>query len=325
MAPCPERIGALADKVARLAALRRSRVADRRVAIVLYGFPPGYGATGTAALLNVPDSLMALLRAMVEKGYTLGSLPAGGEELIKRVKEADETWVGRLPEGERFEDWQGASVTADSLRRWLGPLHTSRIEQQWGPLTDTGIRTLAGRFLLGGVTLGNVWIGVQPPLGVAGDPMRLMYERDLTPHPQYAAFYGWLQHCFKADVVLHFGMHGTVEWLPGSPLGNTGYSWPDLLLGNLPNLYVYAANNPSESMLAKRRGYGVIVSHNVPPYGRAGLYRELIALRDLIAEYREDPERNAALCEGILKQVSDSGLDADCPAPSNAPALSEVP
>ena len=136
---------------------------------VLYGFPPGYGATGTAALLNVPDSLMALLRAMVEKGYTLGSLPAGGEELITRVKEADEAWVGRLPEGERFEDWQGASVTADSLRQWLGPLHTSRIEQQWGPLTDTGIRTLAGRFLLGGVTLGNVWIGVQPPLGVAGD------------------------------------------------------------------------------------------------------------------------------------------------------------
>lgn len=316
----PERLKRLTGRLRAWIGLRRKPIAERRVAIVLYGFPPGYGATGTAALLNVPDSLMALLRAMVNEGYTLGSLPAGGEELIKRVKEADEAWVGRLPEGERFEDWQGASMTADSLRQWLGPLHTSRIEQQWGPLTDTGIRTLAGRFLLGGVTLGNVWIGVQPPLGVAGDPMRLMYERDLTPHPQYAAFYGWLQHCFKADVVLHFGMHGTVEWLPGSPLGNTGYSWPDLLLGNLPNLYVYAANNPSESMLAKRRGYGVIVSHNVPPYGRAGLYRELIALRDLIAEYREDPERNAALCEGILKQVSDSGLDADCPAPSNAPA-----
>jgi hypothetical protein len=36
---------------------------------------------------------------------------------------------------------------------------------------------------------------------------------------------------FKADVVLHFGMHGTVEWLPGAPLGNTGLSWSDVLLG----------------------------------------------------------------------------------------------
>lgn len=49
--------------------------------------------------------------------------------------------------------------------------------------------------------------------------MRLLFERDLTPHPQYAAFYNWLQHDFKASAVLHFGMHGTVEWLPGAPLG----------------------------------------------------------------------------------------------------------
>jgi len=41
-----------------------------------------------------------------------------------------------------------------------------------------------------------------------------------------------------------------------------------VLLGDLPNVYVYAANNPSESIIAKRRGYGTIVSHNVPPYGR---------------------------------------------------------
>jgi magnesium chelatase subunit H len=38
----------------------------------------------------------------------------------------------------------------------------------------------------------------------------------------------------------------------------------------MPNVYVYACNNPSESIIAKRRGYGTIISHNVPPYGRAG-------------------------------------------------------
>jgi magnesium chelatase subunit H len=315
----PERLQRLTGRLNAWIALRRKPAAERRLAIVLYGFPPGYGATGTAALLNVPASLIALLRALAAHGYDLGGPPpASGEELIRRVKEADDAWVSRVPEGERFEETAVTSVSADTLRQWLGPLHSRRIEKQWGPLAGTGIRTLGDRFLLGGVQLGNIWIGVQPPLGVAGDPMRLMYERDLTPHPQYAAFYGWLQHGFQADAVVHFGMHGTMEWLPGSPLGNTGYSWPDLLLGHLPHLYVYAVNNPSESMLAKRRGYGVIVSHNVPPYGRAGLYRELIALRDLIAEYREDPQRNEPLREGILKQVSDSGLDADCPAPAGA-------
>lgn len=53
--------------------------------------------------------------------------------------------------------------------------------------------------------------------------------------------------------------------------GNSGFSWSDVLLGDLPNVYVYAANNPSESIIAKRRGYGTIVSHNVPPYGRCVL------------------------------------------------------
>jgi len=315
----PERLRRLTGRLNAWIRLRRTPPAERRLAIVLYGFPPGYGATGTAALLNVPDSLMSLLEALRRQGYDLGDpvdWPADGEELVRRVKEADEAWLSRIPPGERFEESPLASVSADELRQWLGPLHSRRIERQWGPLRGTGIRTLGDRFLLGGVRLGNAWIGVQPPLGVAGDPMRLMYERDLTPHPQYAAFYLWLQRQLKAHAVLHFGMHGTVEWLPGSPLGNTGYSWPDLLLGDLPHLYVYAANNPSESMLAKRRGYGVLISHNVPRYGRAGLYRELVALRDLIGEYREDPLCNAALREPILKAVFDAGLDRDCPLPA---------
>lgn len=309
----PERVRRLTGRLRHWIALGRKPPAERRIAVVLYGFPPGYGATGTAALLQVPDSLLRLLHALGEAGYAVGELPTDGEALLRRVREADEAWVSRIPPGECFETSPIATVSTATLAGWLGPWNTRRIEAQWGGLTGSGIRTLADRYLLGGVRFGNVWIGVQPPLGLAGDPMRLMYERDLTPHPQYAAFYGWLQHEFRADAVVHFGMHGTVEWLPGSPLGNTGASWPDILLGDLPHLYVYAANNPSESMLAKRRGYGVMISHNVPPYGRAGLYRELLILRDLIAEYREDPQRNEALQQVILKKAIDTGIDSDCP------------
>ena len=74
-------------------------------------------------------------------------------------------------------------------------------------------------------------------------------------------------------------MHGTYEWLPGSSLGSTAESWPEILIGDMPNMYVYAANNPSESILAKRRGFATIVSHNVPPYSRAGSYKELAAIK----------------------------------------------
>ncbi|MHC5738719.1 magnesium chelatase subunit H [Nostoc sp.] len=315
----PERVQRLIGRVKTWVALRQKPASERKIAIILYGFPPGYGAVGTAALLNVPRSLLKFLHALKEQGYTVGDLPEDGEELIRWVKEADEAnpLVGqssRLPsDNGAHVAHPTSSVNVRTLEKWLGYLQTSRIEKQWKSLTGTGIKTYVDEFQIGGVQLGNVWIGIQPPLGIQGDPMRLMFERDLTPHPQYAAYYKWLQNEFQADALVHFGMHGTVEWLPGSPLGNTGYSWSDILLGNLPNLYIYAANNPSESMLAKRRGYGVLISHNVPPYGRAGLYKELVALRDLISEYREDPQKNYVLKEGICKKIVDSGLDADCP------------
>ncbi|AFW94892.1 magnesium chelatase subunit H [Anabaena sp. 90] len=304
----PERIQRLTNRVKSWISLRQKPISQRKIAIILYGFPPGYGAVGTAALLNVPRSLIKLLHALKEQGYTVGEIPEDGEELIRQIKAADE--INPLVEN-NIKDI--TTVNARTLEKWLGYLFTSRIEKQWKYLTGSGIKTYGDEFNIGGVQLGNVWIGVQPPLGIQGDPMRLMFERDLTPHPQYAAYYKWLQNDFQADAVVHFGMHGTVEWLPGSPLGNTGYSWSDILLGNLPNLYIYAANNPSESILAKRRGYGVLISHNVPPYGRAGLYKELVNIRDLIAEYREDPEKNYLLKEGICKKIVDTGLDVDCP------------
>ena len=304
----PERIQRLTNRVKSWVSLRQKPISQRKIAIILYGFPPGYGAVGTAALLNVPRSLIKLLHALKAQGYTVGEIPEDGEELIRQIKAADE--INPLGEN-NIKDI--TTVNARTLEKWLGYLFTSRIEKQWKYLTGSGIKTYGDEFNIGGVQLGNVWIGVQPPLGIQGDPMRLMFERDLTPHPQYAAYYKWLQNDFQADAVVHFGMHGTVEWLPGSPLGNTGYSWSDILLGNMPNLYIYAANNPSESILAKRRGYGVLISHNVPPYGRAGLYKELVNIRDLIAEYREDPEKNYLLKEGICKKIVDTGLEVDCP------------
>ena len=49
---------------------------ERKLAILLYGFPPGVGATGTAALLNVPKSLERLLEQLAAQGYDLGEAAA---------------------------------------------------------------------------------------------------------------------------------------------------------------------------------------------------------------------------------------------------------
>ncbi|AMA08753.1 magnesium chelatase subunit H [Picosynechococcus sp. PCC 73109] len=306
----PERVKRLTGRLKNWIRLKNTAPGDRQLAILLYGFPPGYGATGTAALLNVPKSLVNLLKTLQAQGYDVGDFPEDGEEIIRLVKAADEAYrldPALVPQ-QTLEN-----IDLKTMDRWLGYLLTQKIEKQWQSLTNTGLKTFGGKCQVGGVQFGKVWIGVQPPLGISGDPMRLMFEKDLTPHPQYAAFYKWLQNEFRADALIHFGMHGTVEWLPGSPLGNTSYSWSDILLGNLPNLYIYAANNPSESILAKRRGYGTLISHNVPPYGRAGLYKELLVLRDLIGEYREDPEKNDALRPDIIQKIIDLGLPEDCP------------
>ncbi|CAG9464037.1 unnamed protein product [Pedinophyceae sp. YPF-701] len=356
----PERVMRLSERLRRWTALKKKPASKRKAAIVLYGFPPGVGATGTAALLNVPKSLEAVLERMEKEGYDVGRNPGEsfegvGERLVKALgaQLADQR---RISQGAEAVDKLGAagaesygfrpataSVTPRDLKAMLtfprswgpsewGPIPylpdpdilVSRMENQWGSLdTYRGIMTSArGDCICPGVQAGNVWIGVQPALGLEGDPMRLLFERDLTPHPQYAAFYKWLQEGYDADVVLHFGMHGTVEWLPGSPLGNTGLSWSDVLLGHIPNVYIYACNNPSESIIAKRRGYGTIVSHNVPPYGRAGLYKQLAELKALLQEYREDPENNEALRAPIAQQLNASGLEDDCPyRPSAASGL----
>ncbi|CAL8470018.1 g9560 [Coccomyxa elongata] len=346
----PERVKRLSARLRKWVHLRRTPPQERKVALLLYGFPPGVGATGTAALLNVPKSLERMLEQLQEQGYDLGDAVADGakidgEAIVNALRlQEDQRAIfkgaagieqGGAGDAEHFGAHAAAAdVSPKRLKELLtypaswgpsewGPISflpehnllVSNMERQWGDLDKyRGLATSAkGNFVVSGLQLGNVWIGVQPALGVEGDPMRLLFERDLTPHPQYAAFYKWLQHEYVADAVLHFGMHGTVEWLPGAPLGNSGFSWSDVLLGDLPNVYVYAANNPSESIIAKRRGYGTIVSHNVPPYGRAGLYKQLAELKALVAEYREDPAKNAALKVPIVENLTASGLQEDCP------------
>ena len=176
---------------------------------------------------------------------------------------------------------------------------------------------------IGGIQFGNIFIGVQPRIGVQGDPMRLLFDKSNTPHHQYIAFYRWISREFQAHAMVHVGMHGSVEWMPGLQTGLTGDCWPDALLGEVPHIYIYPVNNPSESTIAKRRGLATMVSHVVPPLSRAGLYKELPALKELLVDFRE---RNFSASgsgdgqgdgsgfeEAIMQKAELLNLTDDCP------------
>ena len=145
---------------------------------------------------------------------------------------------------------------------------------------------------------------MQPAFGYEGDPMRLLFERGFAPTHAFVQFYLWLRNTFRADVVLHFGMHGALEFMPGKQTGLGAESWPDRLIGDLPNVYLYASNNPSEATLAKRRSGAVTVSHLTPPLAASGLYRGLLELKDSLTRWRglapdaqERPELEALIAE----------------------------
>ncbi len=140
----PDRVKRLTERLKHWIDLHRTPPAERRIAIILYGFPPGYGAVGTAALLNVPRSLLNLLHALKQQGYTVGDLPEDGEALIQWVKEADETVGVQGPEFiqnskfkiQNFSTLHSALPTPHSPRT----VNVHTLENGWATCAPIGLR-----------------------------------------------------------------------------------------------------------------------------------------------------------------------------------------
>jgi magnesium chelatase subunit H len=271
----PERAGMLARRVARMVALRRSRRAERKIAVVLFNFPPNAGTAGTAAYLGVFASLRNTLLRMREQGYTV-EIPESVDALRSLVIDGNRERFGTTAN-------VAARVSADALVRrtpWL-----AEIERVWGPAPGR-VQTDGRDIFVLGARLGNVFVGLQPGFGYEGDPMRLLFEHGFAPTHAFHGFYQYLREDFGADAVLHFGTHGALEFMPGKQAGMSGACWPDRLIGDLPNFYLYASNNPSEGMIAKRRAGATLVSYLTPPVSAAGLYRGLLDLKASIDRWR---------------------------------------
>ncbi len=298
----PERAATLADRVARLVALKRTARAQKRVAVVLFNFPPNAGATGTAAYLGVFQSLHNTLTAMREGGYAVGELPPDSDALREMV-------VG----GNSAQHGTDANVLVkiradDIVRR---ETHLAEIEAAWGPAPGKQQSDGAHVFVLGR-QFGNVLVGLQPAFGYEGDPMRLLFERGFAPTHAFNAFYRYLREDFDAHAVLHFGTHGALEFMPGKQAGLSAACWPDRLIGHLPNFYLYASNNPSEGMIAKRRANATLISYLTPPVAHAGLYRGLLDLKASLDRWRAlepDADAEGRTTLALLVQAQAAAVD----------------
>ena len=297
MVPHPERIAALTARVDKLVALRRTPRAERKLAITLFNFPPNAGATGTAAYLSVFASLHHTLERLAAEGWTV-EVPEDVDALRTRILEGNAAQFGA------DANVHSRIAVDDHVRR---DPYLAEIEAQWGPAPGKQQTDGASLFVLG-ARFGNVFVGVQPTFGYEGDPMRLLFEKGFAPTHAFSAFYRYLREDFGAHAVLHFGMHGALEFMPGKQVGLTASCWPDRLIGDLPNIYLYAANNPSEGTLAKRRSAATLVSYLTPPVAHAGLYKGLIELKSALDRWRTAPPESgrerAELAELIQAQAA---------------------
>ena len=205
-----ERAAMLAMRVAKLVALRHTAKANRKVAIVLFNFPPNAGATGTAAFLAVFESLFNTLKAMKRDGYSV-EVPAT----------VDANCRTRILKGNAERFGSDANVVHrisadDHVRRENASGARSK---RSGARHPAAARPMARSIHVLGERFGNVLVGIQPAFGYEGDPMRLLFERSFTPTHAFSAFYRYLREDFAANAILHFGTHGALEFMPGKQSG----------------------------------------------------------------------------------------------------------
>uniref|UniRef100_A0A453AV07 CobN/magnesium chelatase domain-containing protein n=1 Tax=Aegilops tauschii subsp. strangulata TaxID=200361 RepID=A0A453AV07_AEGTS len=309
-----KRVEQLCTRAIRWAELKRKTKMDKKLAITVFSFPPDKGNVGTAAYLNVFSSIYSVLKDLKKDGYNVEGLPETPEELIEEVIHDKEA---------QFNSPNLNVVYRMNVREYqaLTP-YANMLEENWGK-PPGHLNSDGENLLVYGKQYGNIFIGVQPTFGYEGDPMRLLFSKSASPHHGFAAYYTFVEKIFKADAVLHFGTHGSLEFMPGKQVGMSDACFPDSLIGNIPNIYYYAANNPSEATVAKRRSYANTISYLTPPAENAGLYKGLKQLSELIASYQslKDTGRGNQIVSSIISTAKQCNLDKDVDLPDEGEEL----
>ena len=303
--PLTDRVDLLTNRALKWAALSKKKNADKNISITVFSFPPDKGNVGTAAYLDVFNSIHAVMGEMKKNGYNVGDLPKTSKELMEMVLHDVNAQINSPELNVEYK------MTVSEYEK-LCP-YAKDLEENWGPAPGH-LNSDGKDLLIYGKKMGNIFIGVQPSFGYEGDPMRLLFSKSASPHHGFAAYYTYVEKVFNADAVLHFGTHGSLEFMPGKQVGMSGTCYPDRLINNIPNVYYYAANNPSEATIAKRRSYASTISYLTPPAENAGLYKGLKDLGELVASYqglRENSQRGAAIVNSIVGAARTCNLDKD--------------
>ncbi|HWG02931.1 MAG TPA: cobaltochelatase subunit CobN [Trebonia sp.] len=329
--PDPERTARVAGIAVRHARLRHVPPGERRIALMLSAYPTKHARIGNAVGLDTPASVIALLAALGDAGYTVSSDPGGGgtlpgvadgdgDALMHAIIAAggqDENWLTR----EQLES-NPVRIGAAGYRAWfatLDPELRRSVVAHWGEppgelFTDRS-QDPDGEIVLAALRAGNVVVMVQPPRGFGANPVAIYHDPDLPPSHHYLAAYRWLREEFGAHAVVHVGKHGNLEWLPGKNAGLSAACGADAALGDIPLIYPFLVNDPGEGTQAKRRAHATLIGHLVPPMARAETYGDIARLEQLMDEHAQiaalDPPKLPAIRAQIWTLIQAARLDHD--------------
>lgn len=279
----PERLETFVKNLNAYLALKNKPNAEKRVAVYYYK-GPGQNAM-TAAGMEVAPSLYRLLCRLKAEGYRVEGLPAQAKE-FERLIMAQGAVFGTYAEGaldaflktgnpewitkEEYEGWVKKALRSDQY---------AEVVKTFGEFPGSHRAASDGRLGIGRLQFGNVVLIPQEAAGAGDNSFRMVHGTQAAPPHAYVASYLWVQYGFKADALIHFGTHGSLEFTPRKQVALCSKDWPDRLVGALPHFYVYSIGNVGEGMIAKRRSYAGLQSYLTPPFmesGLRGIYRDLM-------------------------------------------------
>ncbi len=321
-----DRIDRIASMAVRWARVRRVPVGERKVSFLMNGGTLSNASIGAAGGLDAPESLCQIIKAMASAGYTLDHVPESGQEIIDELLNALTNDLEWIQDGE-IESRAADMTSNDIYLEWAEETERSHFEwvcRDWG--TPPGeIMTHKGRFIVPGVRNGNIYIGLEPNRGKHEKAEQLIHDPNLSPPHQYLAYYRWISRVFGTDVHVHIGTHGSCEWLPGKGNGLSAGCSPDIMMEDMPHLYAYVIDDPSEGIVAKRRKKSVLVDHMMPSMVRAGTYESTAELEGQVQQYlfyRQTMQdaKASELSEEIARLVDEGNMRKELGIPDDADA-----
>ncbi|MBN1322611.1 MAG: cobaltochelatase subunit CobN [Methanotrichaceae archaeon] len=321
--PVSDRQKKISRRVGRWITLAKKPVSQRKVAFILHNNPcaSAEATVGGAAHLDSLESTARILNAMKDAGYAIENPPESGKELIETIMERKAISEFRWTSIEETVEKGGALafVGLEEYLSWfdkLPPTVKSSMIQVWGEPPGEEVDGVPpamvhqGKIVVTGVSYGCATVGVQPKRGCAGSRCdgqvcRILHDPKVPPPHQYLATYRYLENVFGADLIVHVGTHGNLEFLPGKSVALSDSCLPDVVIGDLPHLYIYNADNPPEGTIAKRRSYAVLVDHMQTAMTESGLYGDLLELEDRIAEYNKTKASDKARAHALEHMILD--------------------